>query len=183
MRKVLILTLLLLAVVACSKDEDNVLTGPGVGFQVPTSPVSEWTYIDSTYTYESGIANKYDVDNQDQVIDGITVLLFNKNVACTASPVDMDVLTGAWIAVQFPDIATRKYAQVEIRCVMGKRTPSGSASKTFGMFGIAGLSLVDLDGEMRVRGWFDINDEYLAIPTHEMSARGTFDVPYCPPPG
>ena len=184
MKKLLVLAAVLVAMVACSDDETPAPpTGPGPVYQPPTSPISGWTYLDSLYTYVSGAANIFGVEQRRQTPDTITVLLFDKNVGCVPTPVGIDTLVGAWVAVQFPDTTARTYQQTEVWCEFGVRTHS-STVVTGGLFGKAGLTFVDLDGQKRVRGWIDMSGNNLPIPPpDEITARGTFDVPYCPPPG
>ena len=172
-----IAVLLALSIWACSDDDNDEVVGPTK--TIPTSPISNWVYRDSTYAYVSGIANKFDIDDQDQSISGISVLIFSESVGCSSSPVDLDTLHAAWVAVQFPATEVRNYGQIEIQCNFGRRETYGS-TVTGGLLGTAGFTLVDLAGQKRVRGWFNLDDKYLPLPVGvRMKAYGTFDVPYC----
>lgn len=147
----------------------------------PTDPLSTWIYLDSTYTFVSGLANRRDIFQRNPIA-GITVLLTNQDIDCLDSPVDVSQIGGAWIGVRFPGLEIRDYGMREVQGMSGfwgLINGIHSSSNISGSLGRAGLTFIDTAGEKRVRGWLDFENIGGFEEGEVSSAYGTFDVPYC----
>jgi hypothetical protein len=138
-------------------------------------PITKWIYRDSTYNFDSGLAEQTRSFSGD-LINGLTVWLSTKDITCIDSPINTNPFSGvAWMNVRFPDLTIRSYGELE---VMGFMRAGGS--NIDGNLGRAGLVFVDTLVEKRVKGWIAFYDIGLFEDGEILvQAYGSFDVPFC----